>query len=892
MKAECYFHSYFLDIKQIIRHRDKYSAPPFVILKIAFLSLFINFYGFSQLPDLFSENKFFINGKPTVSGADAALYPDSPSRLKIDLAGKWKYSLEGESWNNIEIPSAYIYRRTIKFQRQFELTPEIIDKYIFSLVAYGINYQSEITINGNFIGRHVGGYTSFVFHIPDNVLQVGNENVITITVDNTLNAETTLPLESKIGGLRTYGGIFRDIYLLATPRLMIEDLSLSYSIQADKKKAKISVQAEITDRGSEIRAEAGTLLGFQCEVYDKLEGFLVGRSGIAPITPVANKSFSKTTEIILDNPKFWSPARPDLYNLKAQLVRVVNKESTLIDEYSIDFGLRSLEWKSGYLSINDSIITLNGILWNEEHEIYGSALTYEVMEKDIASIVTLGANLIRFRHPPHPYMLNLCDRYGLLVLEDLPLTQVPSEILLREYYQEMAINYTREMVTRDRHHVSVLAWGIGDECGTDNPASCEFFNNLRNIIKSLDKRYVYFSSSILNNKCYEYVDIIGLNSYGEDPKQFKEVINSYKESFSEKPIIVSRYGTVVEHGNKNGYSDPYSMEYQARYAMSFHSSIISSKIAGGVFWSFNDWYSDRAAMTARSQNPYLCTMGIVSSDREKRTGYNYIRGIFKEEKVRALPVGNYSSHIPIIYVIAGFIVLISLAFFYNANRRFRDGINRSLLRTYNFFADVRDQRILPVSYTFFLALLISITWAIIISSILTHYRSNILLDNLISQIFPDVLKEGLISLIWNPPEFILIFSGIIFIFLMLVVLIVKIFSALVKTRVYFYNTFTISIWSFLPSIILIPLSMILTRIMETDIYVIPVFVILGLIKIWIILRLFKGISIIYDVRQIGVYVVGFLFIIFLCASLYVYVDYAHAFSIHVKYMIKTLSQIR
>ena len=86
--------------------------------------------------------------------------------------------------------------------------------------------------------------------------------------------------------------------------------------------------------------------------------------------------------------------------------------------------------------------------------------------------------------------------------------------------------------------------------------------------------------------------------------------------------------------------------------------------------------------------------------------------------------------------------------------------------------------------------------------------------------------------------------------------------------------------------------MILTRIMETDIYVIPVFVILGLIKIWIILRLFKGISIIYDVRQIGVYVVGFLFIIFLCASLYVYVDYAHAFSIHVKYMIKTLSQIR
>ena len=125
------------------------------------------------------------------------------------------------------------------------------------------------------------------------------------------------------------------------------------------------------------------------------------------------------------------------------------------------------------------------------------------MEKDIASIVTLGANLVRFRHPPHPYMLNLCDRYGLFVFEDVPLVHVPYEFLSEESYQELVTNFAREMVARDRHHVSVLAWGIGDEFQTDKSNACEFVNGLRNVIKALDNRYVYYSSAGINNQCYE-----------------------------------------------------------------------------------------------------------------------------------------------------------------------------------------------------------------------------------------------------------------------------------------------------------------------------------------------------------------------------------------------------
>jgi hypothetical protein len=114
----------------------------------------------------------------------------------------------------------------------------------------------------------------------------------------------------------------------------------------------------------------------------------------------------------------------------------------------------------------------------------------------------------------------------------------------------------------------------------------------------------------------------------------------------------------------------------------------------------------------------------------------------------------------------------------------------------------------------------------------------------------------------------------------------------VKTRVQLYNAFTITIWSMLPSIILIPVSMILLRLMETDMYVVPVFILLGIIILWIILRLLKGISIIYDVIPLKVYAVGFLLLLIVGAAFYSYIDYTHSASIHVEYLIKTMTQPR
>ena len=817
------------------------------------------------------------------------MFPDSPSRQKIDLSGSWQYTIDGKEWSTVAVPSAYDFKNKVTFSRKFMVAAEMLDQYVFTLVAYGINHQSEISVNGNFIARHQGGHTSFVVQIPGNIIQVGGENSIRIGVDNELTPATTLPLRQQAGGPRSYGGIFRDIYLLATPKLYIESVDVASQNVTEGKTAKIPVTMEITDRGSEYKAEAGTTLGIQVEAFDKLTGEPAGKSGITQIVPSANKSVSAGVDVLIASPKLWSPS-PDtsaLYVFRCQLVRIVNKEASLVDEYSVDAGFRETKWSNGRLLVNGKVVPIKGIVWVEDHATFGSAMTYDAMERDIASMKTLGANTVRFLSPPHPYVLNLCDRYGLMVMEEIPFTGVPAEIMSRDYYQDLAAAYVKEMVSRDANHVCVLAWGIGDGFETGIPAACEYVNSMRNMVHAIDPRPVYFATRFVEDACFEYADIVAVNNDGRDAKEFREMMKAVRGKYPEKPVIVARYGREVEPNNRNGYSDPLSMEAQARGAMLIYDAIKETKIAGGILWSYSDWRTDRPSITTHSHDPYLKSMGIVSYEREKRTAFDVVRAMFNGEKAQALPIGNYSSSAPIIYVIAGLVALIALAFIYNGNRRFRDAVNRSMFRTYNFFADVRDQRILTYGHSIFLALIIAITWATLLSSIFTYYRNNVLLDNILNQLMSDRLKEWFVRLVWSPLEFIIVVAGILAAFLFFLSVAVRICSMTVKTRVYFYHAFSVTMWSLLPYIVLIPIVMLLYRLLDSSFYILPIFGFIGFITVWVLFRLLKGISIIFDVVPLKVYSIGLLLLVVLGAACYGYIDYTRSASVYMKYMIHT-----
>lgn len=869
----------------------KLSCSPFLKpnstrVPVALLALLLS------ICDGFAEYRFLENWSPAGKGSDVGYFLDTPYRSKIDLSGLWNYTVEGGPSGTVRVPSAFDFTGTVTFERKFEITPEMVDKFQFFLVMFGTNHACEVSLNGDFITSHAGGYTSFYQSIPKNTLQVGKENVIQVVVSNRLDPRRTLPLRSNVWGWRNYGGILRDVFILAVPLLSISDVVAGSTLSADGGTATITVGAtfEGTAETSGLENSGGkrsSSFGMYVELLDKITGFLVAKSQVVPLSHAGNDWDRAHAEVRVDNPKVWSPESPELYFARVFLVQGTSKDFTVIDEYDLNLGIRKLEIAGGHLKLNGRQVVLKGVVWQEDHPNFGSAMSYEELEKDVAQIKSLGANTIRFgNHPPHPYMLNLCDRYGLFAMEELPIAGAPSSVLAEEYFVELASTALREMIVRDRHHVSVLAWGVGDEFESSTPAARTFVEAMVRLARSLDNRPTYYGARLVeSDNCSDLVDIAALNLHTQDLKAFKKQLEEWKAKNAGRPVILAKFGTEVKHGNRNGYSDPLSYEAQARFFMQRFDVVKSLNYDGAIIWSFNDWKGDRPSLTVTSGDPWMHSMGLVSYDREKRLAYEAVRSLFRGEKFVALPMGNFAAGAPIIFVVSGLIVLIGTAYFYNANRRFREGLNRSFMNLYNFFADVRDQRIVSLIHTTLLGGIIAIATAIVASSILYHFRQSWVLDNLLSYILvSDGLKQSVVGLIRNPLTCIVYFSGFFFLLFLLMCVAVIVLSMISKAKILLYHAYVITVWSATPMLVLVPVGMILYRIMDSPIYVVPSLTLIAVLCVWVLLRLLKGISIIFDAYLLKVYVLGFLSLFCVISLGYVYLDYTQSASMYLSYM--------
>ncbi len=840
----------------------------------------------------FSKTQIYENGQKS---RPEVLNLSSSTRSIIDLSGKWNFSTdEGATWSEILVPSAVDFDGKIIFTRKFDLPAYLLAAHSLKFVAYGINYQAEVYLNEVFIGKHEGGYSSFSFLIPENTLQLGGENVIRVVVDNSLNSKSTLPLRQQIGGWKNYGGIFRDIFIVATPPVWIDDLTVEPE-NLDPKMVKLSVKAVISSRdlsrlsfGDRPGAAPMTLA---LEVSEKASGVAAGKSLPVAFTPETNRDIVVQATVLVPNPKMWNPDQPNLYSLKATISTGEAKTAIVLDEFKIQTGIRTIGKEKRSVVLNGAPVTLRGIVWCEDSPDQGSALSYEQMEKDIVLIKNLGANAVRFGfHPPHPFMLDLCDQYGLLALEEIPLYEVPADIFAAENYRTLVENYTREMIHRDKNHPSLIAWGFGDGFESADSRAKVLIERLQSLAKSADNRLTYYiSMSLDDTENSSLVDITGLRLAGYDLKGFKSTLLKWKQIHADQPVIVGRYGKPVEIHNRNGYSDPMSQEAQARYLFQRYDVIKESDVAGSFIWSFQDWKGDRPLLTVQSETPELYTNGIVEFNREKKIAYEIVRSMFLGEKIAALPIGTHSISSPVIYVLLGLVLLILFFWLLNSDRRFRESVFRAARRPYNFFADIRDQRILSNLHTAILSAIVAVTFAIVVSSILYHFRSSTVLDySLTLGVTSDSFKSVLIGLIWHPIECIAYGGLACFAWMFIVTVLVQVFSFFVRTKVYLFHSYSVAVWSTLPMVIFIPIGMILYRVMESDVYVLPVLMIFAFVMVWILFRTLKGISIIYDSSSIKVYAIGIVAIAAMGILLYGYFDFAHSTTAYIRFMISTV----
>ncbi|HZV12484.1 MAG TPA: glycoside hydrolase family 2 TIM barrel-domain containing protein [Candidatus Kapabacteria bacterium] len=798
----------------------------------------------------------------------------SPTRALIDCDGQWEFSENGSDWTTIAVPSALTREGRFILKKNFSLTGQQVNGYVWKFVALGVNYQCDIFVNDQFVTHHVGGYTTCETVIPSYMLREG-ENTIRLDGNNVLSARETSPIITGSFAPKNYGGVYRDIALVGLPMIWLNDIEVLSTVESDRSSdvsllvsinAGKLTHAAIPDSLLHLHPESQIPITVRAEIYEA--------NGTTPVATTQDYTTSvgdfRAQQVRLaaaiPSPHLWTCSAPFLYKARC----IIMQNGTVIDEWTTQFGIRSFTCDGDRFLLNGEPCEIKGVVYEEDHQSEQSTLAYFLYDQDLQLIKTLGANAIRLTHPANPMLLRLCDEYGILVFEQIASCNVPAGILNSTNYISLAKNDIKAMIARDRNHPCVAAWGVASFM--DVVRATTYLDQVTAFAKPLDSRPLYCTTWDETAPC-EGVNFCFLNEFGKTADQFQTDIHAWKAKHPSLPVVAASYGKFIKPDNHNGYNDPLAVESQAKYLLACYNALQQEHAAGGFIMSFADWYADRPSTMTAETNPYVNYTGLVSYARdERRLSFDVAKALFTGDNIPTIVIGEDPENPPIIYIIVGLIFLLMLVYLANNSRRFRENFSRAVFRPFNFYADIRDQRILSTIQTTILGVITAGTYAIFLSSVFYYIRMSVLFDNVLDMIIPsNALKYQIALMVWNPVESVIILTLVFFTILVLITAVIRFSAIFVRPRIFFSDAYSIVLWAGLPSVILIPLSMILYRVMIFPPYVMTTSVLAGAIVLWILFRILRGTAVVFDLPFRRVYTVAIALLLAMAAVvIYIY----------------------
>jgi len=810
----------------------------------------------------------FLAAPPAPDKSVYASLTAASTRTVISLNGNWQVSRDGgDSWADVQVPSSFDDEDDLLFRRSFHIPPAMLQNYQWKLICYGVQYQSTITINNQFVAQHESGMP-FTIKVEEGV-NLAENNTIQVEVTNSLDYTSTVPLRKLLLGNRTYGGIFRDMILVGVPRVWVDDVRFETVVNGSNATVRFNAQVvSAAIRGLVVSAGDSTMgrttipadrADFDLQVVvrrpvtgDSLGGTEVAR-GVQPFTLESKRTANVTLNLPVNNPELWAPGSPRLYEAVLQ----VRYRGALIDEQIMKIGFRSLQTRGGEVLLNGRPMVVKGITYLEDSKQYGASLPYELMRQDIQAIKDMGANVIRFADGvPHPYLLELCDEMGIMAMVDISIGTPPASLFSDESYLKRSLDRMKFTIEEAGRNTCVVAYGLSATIPGASGYALDAVRRLRAAVDSLDHRLFYFAATSWENpELRQLADVAGVSAFDIDPARVRTMIQTArKELNGEKPLVMLGYGKFVQLGNHSGYKDPISIEAQAKFIGDIYNLLLESEVAGGIYWSFNDYRTDRPILTVNNEDQYLASCGVYGLDRELRQGATMLAALYTDQKTPDVLIGDYTPPSTILFIATGIGCAIVFLLLINSSRRFRENVFRALLRPYNFYADIRDQRILSNVQTTILGIVIAVTFAVIVASLCYYYRMDEGFDATLSAIVTsDSVKEFLNFIIWRPTLSVIVFTVFFFLLLLLVAFLIRICAAFVRNRIFFTDAYIIAVWGALPVLLLIVPAMILYRALGVPGASMVTFSVMILVVLWMIYRVLRGTAVIYDVRPMKVY---------------------------------------
>ena len=322
------------------------------------------------------------------------------------------------------------YRKTIN------IPANDLGKHI-ALKFDGIFRNARVWFNGFYMGTEPSGYATQVYDVTEYV-NYGGDNLICVRADATLEE----------GWFYEGAGIYRDAWLLKSAAVSVAPFGTF--VYADLKqpydKATIHVETEVNNH---------SLTTQQCEVSHRLldaDGREVAKSESSTIMLRAKQTLnSQLLTLNLSAPHLWSPADPYLYKVET----TVKVDGCVTDVYETTTGIRDIEFDAdrGFL-LNGQPLKLKGVNMHQDHAGVGAAIPNALQAWRIKQLKKMGCNAYRASHNPMtPTLLDICDREGILVIDENRLTGINEEHL----------RLLERMIKRDRNHPSVILWSNGNE---------------------------------------------------------------------------------------------------------------------------------------------------------------------------------------------------------------------------------------------------------------------------------------------------------------------------------------------------------------------------------------------------------------------------------------------
>ena len=461
-----------------------------------------------------------------------------------------------------DIPSDYNPVGT--YRHDFDIPHDWLNSSIILHFA-GAKSAMYLYINGEYVGYSQGSKTPAEFDISKFVH--GGNNKIAIQMYRWSDATY---IESQ--DMLRMSGIEREVFVYSKPKVSISDFNiiadLDHSFENGVFSSKLQI-INLSNKNSKRQINLELLDGDDIIYYFSQK-----------IKLKSDDTITINVNTIIDSVKTWSAEIPNLYSLRLELVDTKNPSN---DQYiKKNIGFRNVQISDGQLLVNGKAIYIKGVNRHETDPHTGHVVSKESMETDIKLMKQNNINAVRSSHYPNdPYWYDLCDFYGLYVIDEANIESHPLAISEEtQIGNEMSwlpanLDRTKRMYYRDRNHPSIIIWSLGNEAGHG-----DVFRSTYNWLKEIDStRPAQYEPAIFDDYtdiyCPMYPSIERLTKYGQ--------------SNNIKPCIMIEYCHAM--GNSVGNLQDYWDVIES-----------NGKLQGGFIW---DWVDQSLEYIDSSGKPYF-----------------------------------------------------------------------------------------------------------------------------------------------------------------------------------------------------------------------------------------------------------------------------------------------